>query len=89
MGHDVWIGANVIVLDGIQIGNGAVIAAGAIVTRNVEPYEIVGGVPAKTIKKRFDDETINKLLESKWWLMSPNELKSKNFSLTNLKVSRE
>ena len=65
------------------------IAAGAIVTRNVEPYEIVGGVPAKTIKKRFDDETINKLLESKWWLMSPNELKSKNFSLTNLKVSRE
>jgi len=66
-----------------------VIAAGAIVTRNVEPYEIVGGVPAKTIKKRFDDETINKLLESKWWLMSPNELKSKNFSLTNLKVSRE
>ncbi|MDU5818224.1 MAG: antibiotic acetyltransferase, partial [Staphylococcus sp.] len=50
---------------------------------------IVGGVPAKTIKKRFDDETINKLLESKWWLMSPNELKSKNFSLTNLKVSRE
>ncbi|ADC86478.1 MULTISPECIES: CatB-related O-acetyltransferase [Staphylococcus] len=89
VGHDVWIGANVIVLDGIQIGNGAVIAAGAIVTRNVEPYEIVGGVPAKTIKKRFDDETINKLLESKWWLMSPNELKSKNFSLTNLKVSRE
>lgn len=87
--HDVWIGANVIIMDGVKIETGAVIAAGAVVAKNVSAYEIVGGVPAKTIKKRFDESTISELLNSKWWEMSPKTLKSKNFSLNNLKVSKE
>ncbi|MGL5169432.1 CatB-related O-acetyltransferase [Edwardsiella tarda] len=67
IGSDVWIGSDVRILNGVSIGDGAVIAAGAVVTKNVEPYTIVGGVPAKFIKKRFDDETINFLLSFKWW----------------------
>jgi virginiamycin A acetyltransferase len=67
IGNDVWIGANVTVLRGVSIGDGAVIAAGAVVHRNVEPYEVVGGVPAKHIKYRFDEDVRKKLLELKWW----------------------
>lgn len=67
IGHDVWIGANVSILPGVTIGDGAVVAAGAVVTKNVEPYAIVGGVPAKLIKYRFDKESIEKLLTIKWW----------------------
>lgn len=67
IGNDVWIGYNAVILDGVCIGDGAVIAAGAVVTRNVEPYAVVGGVPAKTIKKRFSEMEITKLLEIKWW----------------------
>lgn len=51
IGHDVWVGANVIIMDGVEIGTGAIIAAGAVVTKNVSPYEIVGGVPAKQLRK--------------------------------------
>ena len=65
--NDVWIGANVVILQGIHIGTGAVLAAGAIVTKDVPPYAIVAGVPAKVIKYRFNDSQINTLLESKWW----------------------
>lgn len=65
--NDVWIGDNVIILPGIIIGTGAVLAAGAIVTKDVEPYAIVGGNPAKLIRKRFSDEKIHELLTSKWW----------------------
>lgn len=67
IGNDVWIGNNVSLKGGIKIGDGAIIATGAVVSKDVEPYTIVGGVPAKVIKQRFDDETIEKLLESKWW----------------------
>lgn len=67
IGNDVWIGSNVCILGGVSIGDGAIIAAGAVVTKNVAPYEIVGGVPAKFIKKRFSDETIASLLEISWW----------------------
>ncbi|WP_082510254.1 MULTISPECIES: CatB-related O-acetyltransferase [unclassified Rhizobium] len=67
IGNDVWIGAGVTVLRGAKIGDGAIIAAGAVVTRDVEPYSIVGGVPAKHIKYRFDEPTIKRLLASKWW----------------------
>lgn len=72
--NDVWIGANAIILDGITIGNGAVIAAGAVVTKDVPDYSIVGGVPAKVIKYRFDHLTINKIVESEWWNKEANEL---------------
>ena len=63
-----------VILPGVTIGDGAVLAAGAIVNKNVEPYEIVGGVPAKPIKKRFTDDVIEKLLEIKWWDWSIDEI---------------
>lgn len=67
IGNDVWIGFGAIILEGITIGDGAVIAAGAVVIKDVAPYTIVGGVPAKKIGQRFDDEQINKLLSFAWW----------------------
>lgn len=67
IGNDVWIGANVTLLDGVTVGDGAILAAGAVVTKDVPPYAIYGGVPAKHIRDRFDPETIAWLLEFKWW----------------------
>jgi len=67
IGNDVWIGNNVMIMDGIKIGDGAVVAGGAVVTKDVKPYTIVGGIPAKEIKKRFNEVQIQKLLEIKWW----------------------
>lgn len=67
IGHDVWIATNVVVLRGVTIGNGAVIGAGAIVTKDVAPYSIVVGVPAREIKKRFDVKTIEALEGIQWW----------------------
>jgi len=70
IGNDVWVGARVLVMSGCKIGDGAVIAAGSVVTKDVEPYSIVGGVPAKFIKKRFSDEEIDKLINLGWWTMN-------------------
>lgn len=67
IGHDVWIGAEAMIMPGVHIADGAVIAARAVVTKNVGPYEIWGGNPAKLIKKRFSDAHIAKLLEIQWW----------------------
>lgn len=67
IGNDVWIGRRVIILSGLNIGDGAIIAAGSVVTKDVMPYTIVGGNPAKFIRKRFDDTTISALLKIKWW----------------------
>ena len=67
IGNDVWIGQNVFATGGIKIGDGAVVLAGAVLTKDVEPYSIVGGVPAKLIKYRYDDETRAFLLKVKWW----------------------
>lgn len=75
IGNDVFIGANVILLDGVSIGDGAVIGAGAVVTKDIPPYAIALGVPAKVVKFRFDDIVIQKMLEIKWWDWSEDKLK--------------
>lgn len=75
IGNDVWIGARTTILGGIKIGDGAVIGAGAVVTKNVPPYTIVGGGAAKRIKMRFDEKTIYKLLDFRWWEKSPKWLR--------------
>lgn len=80
VGNDVWIGANALIMDDLIIGDGAIIAAGAVVTKDVDPYTIVGGVPASFIKQRFTDEEIAYLLEFKWWDKDINWLKE-NYSL--------
>lgn len=67
IGNDVWIGANATIMPGIKIGDGAVIATSSVVTKNVEPYTIVGGNPAKVIKKRFSEHDIELLLKLEWW----------------------
>ena len=67
IGNDVWIGYEAVILSGVTIGDGAIIGTHAVVTKDVPPYTIVGGVPAKPIRKRFNDKTIARLLELKWW----------------------
>ncbi|KOR24704.1 CatB-related O-acetyltransferase [Clostridium sp. L74] len=67
IGNDVWIGYEAVIMPGVKIGDGAIIGTRAVVTNDVEPYAIVGGVPAKAIRKRFNDDTISKLLRIKWW----------------------
>lgn len=74
IGNDVWVGHNALIVGNVKIGNGAIIAAGAIVTKNVSPYTIVAGVPAKPIRKRFSDAIINEVEALKWWDMSEVEL---------------
>lgn len=75
IGNDVWIGANAIIMPGITVGDGAMIATGAIVTRNVAAYTVVGGNPAKVLKKRFADDEIEMLLKLKWWDWSIEKIK--------------
>lgn len=67
IGHDVWIGSEAMIMPGVQVGDGAVIASRAVVTRDVPPYAIVGANPAKLIRYRFDDALVGKLLEMQWW----------------------
>jgi virginiamycin A acetyltransferase len=67
IGNDVWIGASSLILSGVTIGDGAVVAAGSVVTKDVPPYSVVGGVPAKTIKMRFTKPVVDSLLEIGWW----------------------
>lgn len=74
IGNDVWIGSEAIVMPGVTIGDGAVIGTRALVTRDVEPYAIVGGNPARVIRKRFDPAEIDMLLELRWWDWSDDEL---------------
>lgn len=69
IGHDVWIGRNALIRDGVKVGTGAVIAAGAVVVNDVEPYAVVGGVPAKAMQFRFDPSLVQKLLDTQWWDM--------------------
>ncbi|WP_244491344.1 CatB-related O-acetyltransferase [Bosea sp. Root381] len=77
IGHDVWLGSQCMVLSGVTIGTGAVVAARAVVSRDVPPYSVVGGNPARVLKLRFDEEKIAALLASRWWELPPmtvNEL---------------
>lgn len=75
VGNDVWIGANAVVLDGVSIGDGAIIAAGAIVKDDVPPFAVVGGVPAKVIRYRFSEEVRRELLDWRWWGLSEERLR--------------
>lgn len=86
IGHDVWIGTNAIIKAGVHISTGAIVASGAVVTKDVEPYAIVGGCPAKVIRYRFDDDIIRKLLDSKWWEMNDEELRSHAKHINNPKA---
>lgn len=74
IGNDVWIGYDAVILAGVTIGDGAIIGTRAVVTKDVPPYTIVGGVPAKPIRKRFSDEDIALLLELKWWDWSVDKI---------------
>lgn len=94
IGSDVWIGYEAIVMQGVTIGDGAVIGARALVTRDVPPYTIVGGVPAKEIRKRFSPETIAALTELKWWDWPYDKIKEnlqaiQNGDIENLMKSGE
>lgn len=75
IGNDVWIGYEAVIMAGIHIGDGAIIAARAVVTKDVPPYTIVGGTPAKEKRKRFDAETIQQLLKLKWWDWSTDKIR--------------
>src|SRR3989304_10632898 len=77
IGNDVWIGINVSIFSGVNIGDGAVIAAYSVVTKSVPPYAIVAGNPARIVKYRFDDETIQKFLEYKWWDLPLETIRSR------------
>lgn len=74
IGSDVWIGAGVVILPGVSIGDGAVIASGAVVNQDVEPYSIIGGIPAREIRMRYNQDVIDKLLEIKWWFWSDDKI---------------
>lgn len=74
VGNDVWIGFEAVILAGVHIGDGAVIGTRAVVTKDVPPYTIVGGVPAKPIKKRFPEKTISMLLDMQWWNWSNDKI---------------
>lgn len=76
IGNDVWIGYEAVILSGVRIGDGAIIGTRAVVTKDVAPYTIVGGVPAKLIRKRFDQSIIDRLEDLRWWELPPEQIKA-------------
>lgn len=76
VGNDVWLGRECLIMPGVHIGDGAIIASRSVVSRDVEPYCVAGGNPARFIKKRFDEELIGILLRLKWWDFEPQRLVS-------------
>lgn len=83
IGNDVWIGYEAVIMPGVHIGDGAIIGTRAVVTKDVPPYAIMGGVPARIIKYRFDDPAIQMLLKIKWWDWDIQKVK------TNLSIIRQ
>lgn len=91
IGHDVWIGCHSIIITGVEIGNGAVVAAGSVVTKSVPPYAVVGGNPAKFIKWRFTKDQIHQLEKSNWYNLNPSEIikiKNKLEDLVDFNISK-
>lgn len=84
IGNDVWVGHNATIMPGVTIGNGAVIGTGAVVTKDVEAYSIVAGIPAKKIKMRFDDDLINSIEKSLWWDWDHQMLKERLQDFRNM-----
>lgn len=93
IGNDVWIGRNALIKQGVSIGTGAVVGMGSVVTKDVPPYTIVAGNPARVIRMRFEENTINELLKSEWWKMSDSKLNKFAYTFNNpvefLKLIRE
>lgn len=95
IGSDVWIGAQSVIKAGVSIGHGSIVAANSVVTKNIEPYSIVGGSPAKLIRKRFSEAQISRLLELQWWDLPIEEISTLKFndiescidSLTEIRLS--
>jgi len=83
IGNDVWIGYEAVIMSGVTIGDGAIIGARAVVTKDVPPYSIVGGVPAKQLKMRYDESTINKLQNMQWWNWSKDKIKGNLQAIMN------
>lgn len=80
IGNDVWIGAGAVIRRGVTVHDGAVIGAGAVVTRDVPAYTVVAGVPARPLRRRFDDATVAALLDLRWWRFTPNQLSGVDFA---------
>lgn len=83
IGNDVWIGSDVTILSGVTIGDGAVIGANSTVTKNIEPYAVVGGNPAKLIRFRFNKDVIDMLLRLKWWYLPVSDIRKLSHDLKN------
>ena len=84
--NDVWIGTKATILSGVVIGNGAIVMAGAVVTKDVAPYSIVGGIPAKEVKKRFSEEVISKMLQIKWWEWEEKKIQANVDLISSIQV---
>lgn len=89
IGNDVWIGERAMLIGGVHIADGAVVLAGAVVTKNVPPYAIVGGVPAKIIRYRYDEETISFLLQTQWWNNTEDWFKENWKLLTDIRKLKD
>jgi acetyltransferase-like isoleucine patch superfamily enzyme len=84
VGSDVWVGDGVVILAGVKIGTGSVIGANSVITKDVDPYSIVGGIPSKLIKKRFPAEITGQLIESRWWDKDLSYLKNSDYKNVNI-----